>query len=568
MARNWQRNLWGGTAVAALLITPALAQTADAPASARMATIETVVVTAERREQSAQDVPVSLTAISGNQLEKQGVSGISQLQNAVPSLRFGAPPAGGENIIAIRGLSSQNPGPGGENPVSYSVDGVTFGRSSTIDPEFFDVERIEVLRGPQGTLQGRNSTGGAINVITNKPTDELSGHVDAMIGDYNARAFRGWANVPLYACGDCKINARITGVSANHDGYQKNLSTAPTSTGDADYQDYEMLRGQVDFQFNSDVSFLAQASTYRDEGLRASKTQWNQLADQSRFAGQTWYADPRVTENDQPQSALNTGNFFSGTLNANLGWANFTSITSLAYAKWEQHNDSDSTSLDLAHNILWAGSNRQWSQEFRLASNDESSPLKWIAGFLYYKERVTTDFGQAETGLNLPPFSDYNFTNGGEQTLTSWAPYAQVDYDFGKTSAAIPLTVTLGLRYTHDRKKGYDFCSFAIPSLGAAFPCLPTPSTINEGWGQMSGKFGLSYKATDDVMLFASVSRGYIAGGKLQVQAFPTVRKLSGRMNRVSSRSGWTTRCRSTSTPSTRRSRICRCLCRVWARPR
>src|SRR4029077_10446261 len=143
------------------------------------------IVTAERREESICTVPIAVSALSRRRLEVQGVVGFADLSQRIPSLRFGAGVTGGENVITLRGLGSQNTTPGGDSPVAYNVDGVTLQRTPSVDPEFYDVERIEVLRGPQGTLYGRNSVGGSINVITNKPTDTLGGGVDVLIGDYS-----------------------------------------------------------------------------------------------------------------------------------------------------------------------------------------------------------------------------------------------------------------------------------------------------------------------------------------------------------------------------------------------
>ena len=131
-------------------------------------------------------------------------------------------------------------------------------RSTSVDPEFYDIERIEVLRGPQGTLYGRNSVGGSINVITDKPTDTLGGSLDALVGDYAQLTFRGWVNAPLINDeGGFKLFARVTGVSAQHNPYLQNLSTVPTATHNQDGQDFQMLRGQLYMEFNPDVNLLA-----------------------------------------------------------------------------------------------------------------------------------------------------------------------------------------------------------------------------------------------------------------------------------------------------------------------
>ena len=240
--------LRSGAAAACLLLTAHAASMLSTPALAKTLTrnndqIETVVVTAQKRAQNSQNVPIALTAVEGSELDTQGITGFAQLGQRVPSLRFGAGVTGGENVITMRGLGSQNTTPGGDSPVAYSVDGVILQRSTSVDPEFYDVNRIEVLRGPQGTLYGRNSLGGSINVITNKPTDTLGGAFDVLFGNYAQRTVRGWVNVSLVDGPGLKIYARLTGVSAQHDGYTKNLSTAPGAAHNLDGEDYQMLRG-------------------------------------------------------------------------------------------------------------------------------------------------------------------------------------------------------------------------------------------------------------------------------------------------------------------------------------
>ena len=171
-------------------------QTAAASADSG-GTIETVVVTAEKRSEDSQHVPVALTAIAGSMLDSQGIIGFQELGQRVPSLRFGSGVTGGENVITMRGLGSQNTTPGGDSPVAYSVDGVTLQRTTSVDPEFYDISRIEVLRGPQGTLYGRNSVGGSINVITNHPGDTLGGRSTRWSATIGAHIFRGWVNAPM-----------------------------------------------------------------------------------------------------------------------------------------------------------------------------------------------------------------------------------------------------------------------------------------------------------------------------------------------------------------------------------
>jgi len=399
----------------------------------------------------------------------------------------------------------------------------------------FDIQTIEVLRGPQGTLYGRNSVGGSINIVTNKPTDELSGHVDALIGDYNARIFRGWANVPLYSCGDCKILARIVGVSANHDAYQKNLSTAPTATHNSDAQNYDMMRAHLLFQFNADVDLLLSAYQSHSYSPVATKTQWNQYDPTAfgyRFGGQTWYDDPRVVEKDYHERFKGVQEGMSATFNWNLGFAKLTSITARQKIYMFQTNDADGSNLDMGRSEGWQMSTAQYSQEMRLASNNDADPLRWIVGGFYFHEHTEMQFPYSDTGINSGPFliaNAHNLAAFTSYATTSWAAFGQLDYDLGKTSADLPLTVTLGLRYRHDHKYGNGGYSYYlsgmdpflagflglpyVPGLGALAAQANFP--VDMRFGQVTGKFGLSYKFARDVMGYASVSRGYISGGFL-----------------------------------------------------
>ncbi|MBI3675803.1 MAG: TonB-dependent receptor [Proteobacteria bacterium] len=507
-----QTGIWlASMAIASLLATSALAA-ASGP-------IEIVTVTAEKRAEDVQKVPIAISAISGDTLDTSGIIGTQDLGMHVPSLRFGSGVTGGENVITLRGFSSQNTTSGGDSPVAYSVDGVTMARTTAVDPEFFDVNRIEVLRGPQGTLYGRNSVGGAINIITNKPDNEFGAYADALFGNYSAWTLRGWANLPLtHGDGGTEVDARVTGVWSQHDPYQKNFSTAPTATHNADGQDFYMVRGQVYFEFSDNVNLLLSGTTTHNGDGVATKLAWGTAPAfaQGRFIGQTYDPDPRHVTKDFPEVYDQKNNFLSATLNWNLGGATLTSITAYTDGKWNASTDADSVALDLAHNNFWTLNSRQYSEEIRLASNDDQKALRWIAGFFYLNEDVKQTFFYQDTGVNAAFFA-FDFDNGGTIKTTSWAPFGQIDLDLSKTSMAIPLTITAGVRYSHDQKHIDDFLNF-----NSLFGGFSLAKNISKSWSQVTGKLGLAYQANDNTMLYANVSRGYLAGGEL-VGNFPGV---------------------------------------------
>ncbi|MBL9097806.1 MAG: TonB-dependent receptor [Alphaproteobacteria bacterium] len=507
---------------------------------AKAGQIEKVVVTAQRRKENVQKVPVAITAIGGDQLESRSIQSFEDLGARVPSLRFGAGVTGGENVITMRGLGSQNTTNGGEAPVAYSVDGIYLQRTTAVDPEFYDIERIEVLRGPQGTLYGRNSVGGSVNVITRKPSDEFSAGFDALIGDYSARIFRGYATGALIDEGEFKVMGRITAVSSEHDPYATNLSTKPTATHNQDAEDMYMLRGQLYFVFSPTVDLQLSASRLDSDGLAASNTAWWQTP--TRFmTGPTPITpgsacdfstkakfNPRVFCRDAAEVASNVVELYSATLNWDMDWATLTFVNGYASSDVSQTSDGDGSDLPLAIGRRWIMDNEQFSSELRLASNDAESPVQWIGGLYYFWARNYEDFEYEDTGLNddfsitpaIPDpifgvgyFDNFIFSSYGTQKTKSWASFGQVDLNLAKTSMDIPLTISAGLRYIDDNKSGFNFFQYQLPSFFGFSTIASGP--FDKSWTAVTGKFGLQYQFSDDFMAYASASRGYLSGGNI-----------------------------------------------------
>ncbi|MBI1199870.1 MAG: TonB-dependent receptor [Phenylobacterium sp.] len=517
MSRTLRTILFSASAVA--LVAPAAPALAQDRASGAL--VEELIVTAQKREEQAQDVPIALTAISGDQLEKQGVVGFQDLSTRIPSLRFGSGVTGGENVITLRGVGSQNTTSGGDSPVAYNLDGVYLARTTSVDPEFFDVDRIEVLRGPQGTLYGRNSVGGSVNVISRAPSAELGGHADALLGNYDARIFRGWLNAPLYTHDDGGFAAiRISAVKADHDGYQKNLFTGPGATHDADGQDFWMIRGQLFVKFSEQADFRLVVSASDNGDPVATKTRWN-LAPARYVGAQPYLDDPREVRKNSPENFDQKNRYASGTFNYDLGPATLTSVTGYASGKWAQSSDPDASELTLANNPYWTLDQFQWSQEVRLASNPSDAPLSWIIGGFFFSEKVGQTFQFFDTGLNsASPFTDnFVFTNGGIYKTRSQAVFGQADFDLEKAGMGAPVTLTVGLRYTHDRKKGFDFLNYTLPLIG--FSTEPTKN-FNESWSEVTGKAGITWRVSDNALVYANYARGYLSGGGL-VGNFPGI---------------------------------------------
>lgn len=199
---------------------PARITTSPALPNGKNATADDIIVTAQERSESVQKVPIAITAVTGEALAKSGITNLEGLQSAVPTLSLGQ--ATGSARIALRGVGSENLGTGAEDSIAFHVNGVFIARTAAALTSFYDVERIEVPRGPQGTLYGRNATAGAINVITRQPTEHPSGYFTLTYGNYNALRAEGAASGPIV---DGKILARFAYSVDYRQGYGKNIIT-------------------------------------------------------------------------------------------------------------------------------------------------------------------------------------------------------------------------------------------------------------------------------------------------------------------------------------------------------
>jgi iron complex outermembrane recepter protein len=501
------------------------------PSPGDVTTIGAIVVTAEHRAEDIQNVPIAITAITGAALQAQGVTGFEDLSTAIPSLRFGTGVTGGENVITMRGLGSQNTTPGGDSPVAYNVDGVYLQQTTAVDPEFYDIDRIEVLRGPQGTLYGRNSVGGSINLVTRKPTDDFETSVDALYGNYDARIFRGFISGPIFNANGIEVEARLTAVSANHDPYATNLSTAPGATYNQDGQNYWMVRGQLLFKFGDTARLLLMATTSENKDPTATNTAWWETPARyidppgglpanspCNFSTEASF-NPRVFCHDYPENADNRQQLYSATFDWRLPFATFTSVTAYAQGNVNQTSDGDGSDLPIAYDPVWNMRNEQFSEEVRLASLDTSSAVKWLAGFIYFYADDYEDYAYLDTGYNdVFPFpgelDEFAFLSHGYTKTKSFAPFGQVDVNLDRTALHIPLTVTAGLRYTNDTKYGFNYLNYELP-VACGGSCEVTTGPFSQNWSQVTGKFELAYQVNSNTLTYASVSRGYLAGGNI-----------------------------------------------------
>lgn len=448
--------------------------------------MEEIVVTATKRESNLQETPLAISALTGEMIDKQGVEDIRSLQFSMPSLTVAA--SRQLQLFTIRGIGQDNTSSGAESGVAVNLDGVYQSRSYAAGISLFDMERIEVLRGPQGTVYGRNATAGVINYISKKPTNEFDFNADVTIGNYDRRMMRGAVNLPVI---EDKAAFRLSWLTEDRDGYYDN-TFKDTSAQDIDTKSF---RAHLLLTPTENVDILLSAFQERVGGNDVTSIELGQNA----FSPQPNDLDPFKIREDTDTFEDNEVSVYSAKLDWDLGAISFSSLTGVSQINRESVTDFDQTELPI-WTFDMSYDSEQLTQEFQLRSNAESS-LSWQLGLFYLEEEIFDRY--RFPGTFLQGFS-YNF----DFENTSKAAFGQATY-----SVTDRLNLTAGLRYTEDKKSGTE--TQLIPPAFTGLPeFLESASSFDTSWEELTWKGGIEYAASDHMFLYGSVSRGYKAGGK------------------------------------------------------
>lgn len=520
------------------------AASAEAAASDDAGGYSEILVTARHREESAQSVPIAISVISPESLEKTGNFTLNQIQQQIPSLQVVSTNPRNSNIN-IRGLGANSSiaVDGLEYGVGFYLDGVYFGRPGQSQFDLVDLQQIEVLHGPQGTLFGKNTTAGAINATSRAPSFEPELTGEASVGNWNYHQIRVSASAPLVAD---KLAVRLTLADTHRDGYLTNLYDNSKA---ADYDNFS-IRGQLLWKPSSDVSvrligdYSKQKQAYILNLIDGYFTKFanggtigNNIIDRAARLDYTlpsYGAFARLGNSNSHYQANMKSYGVSGQVDYDLGPATLTSITAYRWWDWYPANDTDGTALSVNLKGQQINFQRQFSQELRIGSNGTHF-LDYQAG-LYYFRQVIRGYGQTQYGkdfaaFNLPgttpaptvanvatALTDLQMNSYSDPRTKSFAAFGQVDAHL--TDA---LTLTAGLRYTHEDKTG-SFSRFLAPG-SAGNRALLTAAQANQFQvtdisfatadksDALSGLVTLGYKVTPDVLVYATYSRGNKSGG-------------------------------------------------------
>ncbi|MES2495443.1 MAG: TonB-dependent receptor [Pseudomonadota bacterium] len=559
-ARTIKRALYvTASALSFVSSVPVLAQAAQEDANYNPSSLGDIVVTARKREESVQTTPLSISAFGAQALQDRNVQSSADIANFVPNVQFDSAASesggGASSQISIRGIGQTDYVITVEPAVGLYLDGVYVGKSVGSLLDTVDIERIEVLRGPQGTLFGKNTIGGAIQFISKRPSDKFEAEAEATVGRFNRIDVKGILSGPL----SDKVRARLSGAYQSRDGFMDRVSPTGAKTGEQG--NINRLSGRLVVEADLTENLMA---TLSFDGTRIREQSPAQVllkvvetdgfagiyngavpggvclptAGAARFSNPFCYnsqyvrpIDSRTTTNSGPNKS--DTDIKGAALNLEWKGDDITLRSITAY-----RDVGVSVAQDLYGSPYYFGgveqeiSQKQFSQEFQLLGDLMDSRLKYVAGLFYMHES-----GEQSFPVNLPLVQ---FVSGGKIRNDSYAAFGQLTYDLTDE-----LSITGGLRYTHERKQfnpglqvltGYDYLA-TIPTPGVTNPIVDAFGPIGTplfpaGWYKRTSKsatpmVSLSYKFDRDVMGYATFSQGFKAGG-FTMRYFPAVMPAPG----------------------------------------
>lgn len=519
----------------AAVAAPTWAQDADKQApngqeAAAPADLGDIVVTAQRRSERLLDVPVAVTALSGDALQRLGAQNVSRVELATPGFTWGS--QGSDSFPAIRGVRTSLVSAQTDPVIGFYLDGIYQSRTQQQSIPLFDVARVEVLRGPQGTLYGRNTFGGNISIVTSDPTDEFAVGINLDKGNYDSARIDGYINLPITDT----LQMRVAGVFQRHDGYVK--STTPGIR----LNDLNENAQRVALKWTPDSRLevtLRAGSWRRDDagagsyGYKVGGTLIDLDTGFQSINGSPLAVNPSVPNGSPNVAGRDVGlpvtggawindwdyqpfeevasDYVSGQISYDLDFATLRSITGYTHFTANRSADNDQSSkifeaYDYGSGIQEANTrSKAFSQEVQLASNS-SSPLGWIIGAYYLDDKIFETYRQK---ITAPGATTNGFKADSDIRIEAIAVYGQASYSL------IPDKLKLigGLRYSFE-KKSFVFSDFADAPPGTYD--FETPYVVTRGapsFDSWTWRAGLQYTIDRNTMIYATASTGFASGG-------------------------------------------------------
>lgn len=511
----------------------------QASTAAAQVTLEEVVVTAQKREQKLSDVPVAVSVLGSGQIDSSFSSNLESLQALVPSISIRTGNTTRNSALTVRGIGTISFSVGAEPSVSTVVDNVVLGRSGQAFGDLYDLERIEVLRGPQGTLFGKNASAGVVNMVTKRPTAEFEGYVDVSLFQDNETKIKTRIAGPI----SDSVNASVTLMDAQFDGYIDNVFNNERVNG----YDKQGIRAMFDIALSDDTNALVIYEDYDANSdccvdLVGRTTNASRPLDTEVFVpGSGLNLDQRKVDNDFETRTLDSTTAFSIQIDKDLGDYTLTSITAQRTWKNTEFREGDFTSQngDLALPVDFSNVGfqlhdvgpqewRQFSQEIRLASPGGETFDWQVGGFFWDIDSVRNFTREASCQVTGDNTAIVAAANAADPTLgltclqndiVSATAYMNTEFNnfavFGDGSVALSdaMRILFGLRYTddevsfeHNRRNNDEF---GRRGVGVRQAALNTDLSGSTSETNVSGKLGLQLDVSDQGMLYATYATGY-----------------------------------------------------------
>lgn len=525
------RTMMMGASVIALALASAPAMAQEQPqAGASAEAGGDIIVTAQRRSERLRDVPIAITALSGDALAKLHANNISRVEFATPGFTWGS--QGSDSFPAIRGVRTSLVSAQTDPVIGFYLDGIYQSRTQQQSIPLFDVARVEVLRGPQGTLYGRNTFGGNVSVVNSDPAKELGGGINLDKGNFNSARIDGFVNLPV----SDTLAVRVSGVFQRHDGYVRSTTPGVVLNDLNENAQRVVLKWTPDSRL--EVTLRA-GSWRRDDagagsyGYKVAGTLIDTDTGYQSINGSGLGVNPSVPNGSPNVAGRDVGlpvtggawtndwdyqpfehvaeDYVSGQIAYDLGFATVKSIT--GYTHFRAHRSADNDQSSKVFEAYGYGSGIQepntrskaFSQELQLASNSHA-PLEWLLGAYYLHDSIFETYQQK---ITAPGATTNGFKADSDITTNAYAVFGQASY------AIVPDTLKVigGLRYSHE-KKAFIFSDYADAPPGTYD--FSTPYVVTKGsptFDSWTWRAGLQFTPNRGTMVYATASTGFASGG-------------------------------------------------------
>jgi iron complex outermembrane receptor protein len=464
--------------------------------------LQEIVVTAQRREQRLQDVPITVTAVDQAAIDSQGLTQVESLALVNSSFVPGTQIGYGQPYI--RGVGSSIVTPGTESSVALYVDGIYQSRNFALEQNLTNVERVEILEGPQGALYGRNATGGVINIVTKTPKEGLAGDIQQTVGNYGLLETKGYIEG-----GNSTVEASLSGYTRQHSGYYTNLTYGDKVDKERDYG----FAGKVVWHL-SDIDVITLAadfgSTGPDTGAYVNQFGTNNVTAGALFPGARYTATPYVTYNTSTNAQPLEN--FNDTYGINARWRHsfaafdLTTIASYRHLNAKSSADVDASSAPYIYFAEPIDIAQDYSFDIDLTST-APGPFSWLAGVNYFETDSKSNNTVNEV---VGPFAAVFENTDALLTTKAYAAFGQADYVFGNDNK---WKASAGVRYT-DEQKAINGATFLYEGLpGDPLPLAATlPGEGSHEWRNVSESASINYAWTPDINSYLRFTTGFKSG--------------------------------------------------------